>query len=173
MEGDTKRICVFEDSQSVSHDARIERSHSDGKAVYWGVLCRTCRELVAFDIPPYASFGPEAASMKPGAIRCARGHNHIYFPRDFQFIPSAVSISDAVMLENRDAYSAINRVSPALSGHLTWTDTEPEAIHEVPAPPSSPISPRPPISLASDPRRETAEAAAKQRWTIWAGKKAM
>jgi hypothetical protein len=51
--------------------------------------------------------------MKPGAIRCRHGHNHIYFPRYFGFFPSAVPIADAVMKENREAYMAINRTSPA------------------------------------------------------------
>ena len=68
---------------------------------YWGNLCRTCRKLIAFDTCSYISFGPRAASMKPGAIRCNQGHNHIYYPRDFCFYPSAVPISEATMEANR------------------------------------------------------------------------
>jgi hypothetical protein len=75
---------------------------------YWGVLCRTCGELVAFDTPPYVSFGPGAASMKPGAIRCNRGHTHIYYPRDYSFRPSANPISEATMDANRTLYCKIN-----------------------------------------------------------------
>jgi len=80
--------------------------HSGGpdQKTYWGIHCRTCRELVALDICPYLSFGPGAAGMKPGAIRCARGHNHIYFPRDFGFIDVAVQVTEAIMRENREAY---------------------------------------------------------------------
>jgi hypothetical protein len=75
---------------------------------YWGILCRTCRQLVAFDTSPYVSFGAGAASMKPGAISCRQGHMHIYFPRDFCFRPSPTSIPDAALEENRAAYRAIN-----------------------------------------------------------------
>jgi len=46
--------------------------------------------------------------MMPGAIRCERGHNHIYFPRDFGFVDLAVIVPDAIMQENREAYRAIN-----------------------------------------------------------------
>jgi hypothetical protein len=75
---------------------------------YCGILCRTCRELVAFDTCPYVSFGSGAASMKPGTIRCDRGHTHIYFPRDFCFYPSVDPIGDTTMERNREAYRAIN-----------------------------------------------------------------
>jgi hypothetical protein len=78
------------------------------QTIYWGVLCRTCRELVAFDTRPYVSFGPGAVSMKPGAIRCNRGHNHIYYPRDYCFHPSANRISEATMEANRTLYGKIN-----------------------------------------------------------------
>jgi hypothetical protein len=61
--------------------------------------------------------------MRPGAIRCGRDHNHIYFPRDFQFKSSPVAISDAVMLQNRDAYRAINS-----SGQRSSHDYEPEPV---------------------------------------------
>jgi hypothetical protein len=75
---------------------------------YWGILCRTCRELVAFDARPYVSFGPGAASTKPGAICCGMGHTHIYFPRDFKFHPSAVPVAEKTMEGNRAAYAAVN-----------------------------------------------------------------
>jgi hypothetical protein len=75
---------------------------------YWGIQCRTCRELIAFDGCPYVSFGPRAASLKPGAICCNQGHNHIYFPRDFCFYPSQTLITEATMKGNRTIYAEIN-----------------------------------------------------------------
>jgi hypothetical protein len=78
------------------------------ETTYWGILCRTCSEPVAFDIRPCQMCGPGAANVRPGAIRCVHGHNHIYFPRDFRLFPSAVPITDATMQENRAAYRAMN-----------------------------------------------------------------
>jgi hypothetical protein len=82
---------------------------SGNETTYWGTLCRTCASLVAFDICPYISFGPGAASMTPGSIRCGHGHNHIYYPRDFRFFFSDAPISDAEMQENREIYRTLNR----------------------------------------------------------------
>ncbi len=87
---------------------QLETDHTISGITYWGILCRTCRALVAFDTCPYVSFGPGAASMRPGAIRCSLGHNHIYYPRDFGFLPSVVPIAGAVMSENRETFKAIN-----------------------------------------------------------------
>ena len=50
---------------------------------YWGILCRACSEPVAFNTRPYHEFGLGSASVRPGAIRCSHGHNHIYFPARF------------------------------------------------------------------------------------------
>jgi hypothetical protein len=108
MEGTTKQTRAYESVPPTCSEVRTETGLSDSETIYWGILCRTCRDVVAFDICPYVSFGPGAASMKPDAIRCGHGHNHIYFPRDFQFVPSAVPIPDATMQENREAYRAIN-----------------------------------------------------------------
>jgi hypothetical protein len=95
--------------QPNSSGVRIELNHGDNDLVYWGILCRTCLDLVAFDIRPYpSSLGPGAANVKPGAIRCGRGHNHYYFPPDFRFISSAVPINDAAIQENRETYRALN-----------------------------------------------------------------
>ncbi len=88
------------------------------EAPYWGVLCRSCMQLVAFDVRPYRSFGPEGTNIKPGSIRCVNGHNHIYYPRDFQFFFSEVAISDAAMQQNREAFMVINRPSPASSNRV-------------------------------------------------------
>ena len=76
---------------------------------YWGVLCRTCGKFVGFDIVPSAWFECSGANVKPGAIRCAHGHNHIYFPQDFSSYPSTTPITDdTAMEENRASYSRVN-----------------------------------------------------------------
>jgi hypothetical protein len=100
----------FDGEDAVSGGAAAETT-------YWGVKCRTCQELVAFDVCPYLSFGVDAASMKPGAIRCSQDHNHIYFPRDFQFISSALVISDERMRANRETYRAINSILQSHQSH--------------------------------------------------------
>jgi hypothetical protein len=84
------------------------------EAKYWGILCRSCSEPVAFDIQPGRTFELGTAKLRPGAIRCAHGHNYIYFPSDFRFFTSSAPIAEATMQENREAYSAINP-SPRLS----------------------------------------------------------
>jgi hypothetical protein len=102
---------------SFSHaDAADATKGRPAAGTYWGVACRTCHELVAFDVCPYLSFGDPAESVKPGAIRCSKGHNHIYFPRDFQFLPSAVAIANEVMRTNRETYKAINPSFPRHKG---------------------------------------------------------
>jgi hypothetical protein len=114
MEGNTNQRRAYDGGQPTYREPLIDQSQT----TYWGVLCRTCHELVAFDVCPYISFGPGAASMRPGTIRCSQGHRHIYFPRDFAFIPSAVLIADETMRENRATYAAINpmcRTSSRLS----------------------------------------------------------
>jgi hypothetical protein len=75
---------------------------------YWGILCRSCREPIAFDARPYREFGLGRANTRPGAIRCCHGHNHIYFPRDFHFFASVVPITEETMKENRAVYIATN-----------------------------------------------------------------
>ena len=149
---------------------QIDRQHRQEQEItYWGILCRTCREMVAFDAAPFVSFGPDAASMKPGAIRCAHGHNHIYFPRDFQFLTSPAPIPDAVMRENRDAFRAINSSGPSHA-----EQSIPPQPEEVAAPPAALHNEKVrPTSSAADPRRKTAQAIAKERWAKWAIKKAM
>jgi hypothetical protein len=172
MEGDTKHTRVFDGVQPASAEVRSEMNERNKETPYWGVLCRTCRELVAFDTCPYMSFGPEAASMKPGAIRCGQGHNHIYFPRDFQFCASAAPIPDAVMGENRELYRAINSPGLRTSHDSVSKVVEPSAdpAAEAPVRGPEPVKTRP-ESLVPDPRREAAQSAAKARWTNWAGLK--
>jgi hypothetical protein len=78
------------------------------KQMYWGIMCRTCRKLLAFETGLDGSFGRGRASVKPGTIRCSLGHAHIYFPKDFRFYTSATPITETVMEGNRSAYEAIN-----------------------------------------------------------------
>ena len=111
MEGNINQTRAYDGGQPTCSEALIDQN----RTTYWGVLCRSCHELVAFDVCPYTSFGPRAAGMRPGTVRCGQGHNHIYFPRDFEFIPSAVPIADGTMRENREAYAAVNPTSPASS----------------------------------------------------------
>ena len=82
---------------------------------YWGVLCRTCEKLIAFDARPFNKSGLGSAHKTPGAICCPLGHNHIYFPRDFRFFPSDTPITDATMQENRAAYEGVNPSSKLAS----------------------------------------------------------
>ena len=75
---------------------------------YLGVLCRTCAEPIAFDACPFSKSGLGSANKRPGAIRCSLGHNHIYFPRDYQFFASVALITDATVRDNQAAYEATN-----------------------------------------------------------------
>lgn len=172
MEITMRQTRVFEDVPPASAEVRGDTNKSGknqrDEACYWGVLCKRCRELVAFDVCPYVSFGPQAASMKPGAICCSLGHNHIYFPRDFGFLSSAVPISEAVMRANRDSYLAVN--SPGKrSSHDLVPEVEPEASPEAEVPVPAPVSRS--AKYAPDSRREAAGKAAKERWADWADSK--
>jgi hypothetical protein len=172
MEGNTKQTRAYEGVQPIPSGVRIELAPGLTETTYWGILCRTCRELVAFDICPYVSFGPGAANMRPGAIRCCHDHNHIYFPRDFGFFPSVVRITDAAMHKNRETFRAINPSSPVSSNRPPWKAKEPKADHEPNVPPKAPEGGKArPESLLPDARREAAQIAAKQRWANWATKK--
>ena len=75
---------------------------------YWGILCRQCRDLVAFDMRPFERPGSGAPNVKPGVIRCGYGHDHVYFPSDFRFFHREATISEATMEKNRAAYKATN-----------------------------------------------------------------
>jgi len=130
------------------------------ETTYWGILCRTCSEPVAFDVRPYHEFGLGSANVKPGAIRCMRGHNHIYFPRDFHFFPSSVPITEESMQKNRTTYFAINRSSEP---------TRDTALENMPVY-RSVLQVVRPEGFSPDARREAAKAA-KIRWAHWASKK--
>jgi hypothetical protein len=92
-----------------------EQGNLGAETAYWGVPCRTCKELVLFDTYPCNTFGITTATRRPGAIRCTMGHNHIYFPHDFRYWPSAIAIDEATMEHNRTEYLAINPASRLLS----------------------------------------------------------
>lgn len=96
-------------------DESTAQIYPDNGKTYWGVSCRTCRDLVAFDVGPCPAFGLGTAILRPGAIRCLRGHNHIYFPRDFRFFTSDTPIAEVTMQTNRATYIAINPPSGAVS----------------------------------------------------------
>lgn len=169
MEGNLMETRVCECAEPTPGEVRTEENRKDNEVAYWGVFCKTCRDLVVFDIAPYASFGPAAASMKPGAIRCGQGHNHIYYPRDFGFRGSAVPIAAALMQENRDAYRAVNSPGHRTSHNFVAKADEPPAKPETddsePAPPSAEVRS---ARFGPDPRRAAAQAAAKDRWASWA-----
>ena len=172
MERNAMQTRVGEGIEPASAEARTETSQNNEEAPYWGVMCRTCKQLVAFDVCPYESFGPGAASMKPGAIRCSLGHNHIYFPRDFGFRTSAIPVADAVMRENRDVYRAINSQGTRSSHEFVH-----EAVAAQPEPEGgksgddSETGKTHPAKNGPDPRREAAREAANERWANWAKKK--
>jgi len=168
MEDKERQTHAYEGVEPTSSGAGFEINQSDNQTTFWGVLCRTCHELIPFDVCPYASFGPGAANMKAGAIRCGRGHNHIYFPHDFQFLSFAVPINDALMQKNREIYRAINPSSNAPFGGLS----KPNAYDESNVSPDTPQSAKArPASLLPDVRRQSAQIAAKDRWANWAIKK--
>jgi hypothetical protein len=170
MDGDTKQTRAFEGDPPTPARMLTETNCRGHETTFWGVYCRSCRELIAFDVCPYASFGPTAASQQPGAIRCRHGHNHIYFPRDFQFVRSTAAIPANVMLANRDAYRAINPSPSGLPSGSTWNAAEPRPWQPPVAPAGSSDTPAQPT--APDPARKTAQAVAKDRWAYWAIKKA-
>jgi hypothetical protein len=133
---------------------------------YWGIQCRTCAELVAFDTRPPRNCEPGVEGSKTGTIRCPQGHAHIYFPRDFRFFLSAAAIPDAVMQENIETYKTINPFSQSYSEPLPKEISVPTAVE------AHVTAKARPASLLPDPRRETANKAAKEFWAIWALKKA-
>lgn len=140
---------------------------------YWGILCRTCSQPIAFGTGADREAGVESSNVRPGAIRCASGHNHIYFPRDFQIFKSSVAIPDALIKQTRAAYQAINPMPAELptaedGGVVSEEDGGSAARLD------KPVEGGPSRSdSGTDLRRERAQTAAKSRWARWAIKKAM
>jgi hypothetical protein len=125
MEMNPMQVRAAEYLGDVGKDMLRTRRKGEESSLYWGVLCRTCRELVAFDECPYVSFGPGAIGMRPGAIQCAEGHNHTYFPLDFRFVPFGGRIPAETMERNREAFKAANQTPQAWSSRseigLGWS----------------------------------------------------
>ena len=148
---------------------------------YWGILCRACSEPVAFNTRPYHEFALGSANIRPGAIRCGHGHNYIYFPRDFRFIPSSVPITEETMQENRAVYIVINP-SPQSSSDAARAllPGGPSALKEkieaavlpsgLPDPKEDKTGSK---THAPNAPREIANKAAKIRWASWARQKVM
>jgi hypothetical protein len=154
------------------HSCRISLPGTKPDRTYWGILCRTCAELVAFGTTPTHNSGLGAPNSPAGTIRCSKDHNRIYFPRDFRLYPSAVAIAEKTMQENLETYKAINpfwESSPdplptelPIPKQMSELDIRAEALNSVKVRPAS---------LLPDPRREIAQNAAKDRWASWALKK--
>ena len=143
------------------------------ETIYWGILCRQCSELVAFCAPSHQQFELASRCAKPGAIRCANGHNYIYFPRDFRFFTSAVAIPEAVMQRNLEAHSAINSIVGARTNHGEPERWRPEEVED-----SFRFLGKPEVaksvsaSYGADPQTETAHTVVTNWWQNWATKKA-
>ena len=143
-----------------------------GETTYWGILCRTCSDPVAFGTHSDHELGLGTENARPGTIRCAQGHNHIYFSRDFRFFVAEVEIAKATMRENRETYRSINPApqssleswlgEPLISERKDESDVPPGGLREGEARPAN---------VFPDPRRETARRAARDRWASWASKK--
>ncbi len=148
---------------------------------YWGILCRACSEPVAFNNSPYHEFGLGSADVRPGAIRCGHGHNHIYFPRDFHFFATSVPIAEETMQENRAVYIAINpspqSSSAAPRALLAGGPVALKEKIEAAVLPSGLTDPEEDKTgsktNASNAPREIASQAAKIRWASWAHHKVM
>jgi hypothetical protein len=154
------------------HSCKISLPGAKPDPTYWGILCRTCAELVAFSTTSSHNSGLGAENSPAGTIRCSKDHNRIYFPRDFRLYPSAAAIAEETMQKNFETYKAINpfwESSPdtlptelPISKEKSESDIHAEALNGVKVRPAS---------LLPDPRREIAQNAAKIRWASWALKK--
>jgi hypothetical protein len=138
---------------------------------YWGILCRKCSAPIAFGSPSHQQFKLESTCARPGAIRCPNGHNHIYFPRDFNFFESAEVIPETAMEKNRRDHSAINPIATVSTNHWHGTRWSPPEPYGAVRPVTDPKAVSPASIYDRDPRREMAQAAAKERWAAWAIKK--
>jgi hypothetical protein len=139
--------------------------------IVWGILCRSCSQPVAFGSPSHPQFELESAYARPGTIRCANGHDYIYFPRDFKFFVSAEPIPEGVMQKNREAHKAINPLVVAPSEQRHGTRWAPEKEQEASFPEVQKGSQANPASIGFDPRREAAQTLAKDWWAKWGIKK--
>jgi hypothetical protein len=137
------------------HSCKISLPGTKPTPAYWGILCRTCTELVAFHTRPPLDSEPGAEGSMAGTIRCTKDHSHIYFPRDFSLFPSAIVIAGATMQKNLETYKAIN---PFWESSSSPRSTQPQAVDQDEVPRAT---------LPPTPEREIANRAAKRRWTRW------
>jgi hypothetical protein len=165
VEPTTKQPQAVETLQPTGVEARPRLDRLDHPTTYWGVSCRGCSEVVAFDVAPYTSFGPRAASTRPGAIRCSLGHSYVYFPGDFQFLASSVAISDEVMRKNRDAFQADN---PARPTRAQYPRPFVRSVVHVAAFVEGLLG----LATLNPNPRKVAETAAQGSWAEWATRKA-
>jgi hypothetical protein len=135
--------------------------------IVWGVMCRACSAPIAFGSPSHHRFELESTFAKPGAIRCANGHNYIYFPRDFKFFVSAESIPEATMQKNREAHSAINPPVVTPTDQLYGTRWVPARAQATNSPDAKAL----PEKSGPGPRRETEPPARSDWWPNWADEK--
>jgi hypothetical protein len=148
------------------------------ETTYWGILCRSCSEPVAFDICRDESFALASANARPGTIRCIHDHTHIYFPRDLRFFPCSAPISAILMEKNREAYLAVNPSDIPVPDELFGTSyvatlaKKNETIFSPNVPFTEPVTKTQPARLGADPRRKIAQEAASIRWANWASSKA-
>ena len=159
-------------SDEAIHSCKISLPDTKPDPTYWGVLCRTCAELVAFGTVPAQKPGPGFENSPAGSIRCSKNHNRIYFPRDFRLYPSTVVIAEETMQENLAVYKAINPSWESSSNPLPTEPSKTGSESSIHAGALNGTKVRP-ASLLPDPRREIANKAAKDRWASWALKKVL
>jgi len=141
------------------------------ETTYWGVFCRSCSAPIAFGAPSHHQFQMESAYAKPGSIRCANGHNHIYFPRDFQFFTSA-AIPEAVLQANRESNPPMKPAAVARPVGLFVTRWAPGGDAAAGGAWALTKSAEAQAAAADpEPRRDVPQMAARDWWMNWALKR--
>ena len=144
------------------------------RITYWGVLCRKCLDPIVFGSPSHPQFRVETEFARPGTVCCPNGHEFIYFPRDFKFFESELEIPEVAMQRNRETHRAVNPIRVMQSGTIygkRWVPEEEKAAAGT-APPAA-AKPLPMMRAIDgpDPRRASAQEAAKAMWARWAARK--
>ena len=153
-------------ADEAGHSCRIPVLGKQPASTYWGILCRTCADLVAFGATPGQDCGLGTEGSRPGTIRCTKGHTHIYYPRDFGFFPSATIIVDAVIGENVRVYKAVN---PSWSGSVPQGPSNQSGENESGSHEEElDRNIMPSARRASESPSRIAHRAAKDRWATWA-----
>jgi hypothetical protein len=148
------------------HSCKIPVSGKQLASTYWGILCRTCADLVAFGTIPGQNSDPGTEDSGPGTIRCTKGHTHIYYPRDFGLFPAVTIIVDTVIRENVRVYKVIN---PSWADPLPQESSNRNRKNESGSP-AEELDRNIMLSArrASEAPGKIARKAAKDRWTAWA-----